>query len=204
MPAVVIPVPRDPGMANGSVDLKGDVQAEHIRRMLNKIVERKDGEKIKAVQVERYLKQLSACLFLLLGLQFVLNLGQTTVFAGVDKRVLGVLSAVASVNTFVVACLGKLALNARRALQRHTENQRRWDKAEDAFIMELSASLDEDGRLTIEEHRKLREIYTQASDFVDGSMSEEDLDAVDKKILRHIKDHRGSEDGSRAFHPADP
>lgn len=180
-------------------ELGDEVRTEHIRRMRDKIVDRKEREKTKAVRLENYLFCLSTCLSVLLVIQFALNLAQTTVFADADKTLLGVLSSIASVNTFAIACLGKHAYNSRKKMEQHTENQRRWDKAEDAFVMELSRSL-EDGKLTSEEHQKLKKIYTDAGDFLDRSMQE--LDKDDKIFLSYIKDER-FENGSKPRHSSD-
>ena len=140
-----------------------------MRRLLSKIADRKKAEKAKAQQLETHLKRLSFCLSVLLVIQFALNVGQTSVYGGVNKHVVGVLSVLASVNTFAIALLGKLALGTRNALEAASQNQRRWDKAEDTFTIELSSSLADDGRLSPDELQKLHGIYTDVSDFVDGS-----------------------------------
>ena len=84
-----------------------------------------------------------------------------------NKNVLGVFSLLASVSSFSLACLGRHAFNKRKELEKCAEAQRRWDKVEDTFTMELANSL-ADGELTSQEHQKLKDIYKDASDFVDG------------------------------------
>ena len=147
--------------------LSGEVRIQHIRRMLGKILESKEKEKVKTLQLEKYLKHLSVCLSIILTVQFTLNVAQTTVFANVNKNVLGVFSLLASVSSFSLACLGRHTFNQRKELEKCAEAQRRWDKVEDTFTMELANSL-ADGELTSQEHQKLKDIYKDASDFVDG------------------------------------
>ena len=79
---------------------------QNMRRLLSKIADRKKAEKAKAQQLETHLKRLSFCLSVLLVIQFALNVGQTSVYGGVNKHVVGVLSVLASVNTFAIALLG--------------------------------------------------------------------------------------------------
>ena len=156
-------------------NLSGDVRIQHTRRMLEKIVEHKEREKAKITRQDIYLKRLSIALSLLVTIQFALNLGQTSVFADVDKRIVGVLSVVASINSFALACLGKHALKQNKNQEKCIQKQKSWDKAEDTFTLELANCL-EDGQLTSSEYRKLQGIYKDVSDFVDG------MDPADKKI----------------------
>lgn len=162
---------------------------EYIRLVLEKIVRHKESDRMEVERCKRCLHRLSTCLAVLLVVQLVLNLGQTSVFARADKYVIGTLSCVASVAALAVGCVSKHVHDKRKTLDRLEARHRRWDKAEDAFVMELSNSL-QDGRLTSEEHRKLHGIYAEARDFVDGSLSQDS-----KKIPRLDK-------GAR--HPPEP
>ena len=164
-----------------------------MRKKLRKIGERKKGEKDGVEEMETRLRWLSICLTKLLLIQFTLNLGQTTVYINVDRRAVGTLSLAASINTFTLAVLGKLAFNSRRMLQERSKNLRRLDKAEDTFTMELSDSL-EDGKLNSEEVRKLGVIYADVCDVVNGSS----LQLV--KTFSHISK---MENGSGTDHPTD-
>ena len=159
-------------------DLSGSVRIQHTRRMLEKIVEHKEQEKVKIVHQEKYLKRLSVVLSVLLTIQFALNVGQTSVFADVDKRIVGALSVLASVNSFALACLGKHTLKQSKKLEKYIQTEKSWDKAEDTFTLELANSL-EDGQLTSAEYQKLLGIYKDVGDFVDGRMK---LDPADQKI----------------------
>ena len=139
-----------------------------MRNTLDKISNRREEEKVKASKLEVYLNRVSIGLSALAGAHFTLNIAQTSILMDMDKRVLGALSVISSVSALAIGCVSKHALTTRRELQRCVENQRRWDKAEDAFLIELSNSL-EDGKLTSREHERLQDIYSSVDDCVDGS-----------------------------------
>jgi len=158
-------------------DLRDDVRLQHIRLMLDRIVEGKRDQQDSTAHVEKYLKRLSICVAVLLTIQFVCNMAQTTVYANVDKRIIGALSLFSSATTFVLTCLSKHASTQVGLLHTSKEKQRQWDKAEDTFIMELVYSL-EDDQLTANEYGKLKNIYTDVNDFMDGTS-----DAADQKKI---------------------
>ena len=167
-----------------------------MRQLLVKIADRKEREKAKIEQLEKHLKRLTLYLSVLMVIQFTLNVSQTSIFAGLNKHIVGALSLIASINTVTLAVLGKLAFNARKTLEQCSQNHRKWDKAEDTFTMELSSSLEDDGKLSMDELRKLRGIYTDVGDFVDGSNS-----VLLKKFYPIVKE---DQDGAGADHPQDP
>ena len=136
---------------------EGEWRIHNMRQLLVKIADHKEKEKTKIDQLEKQLKYLTLCLSALVVVQFILNLSRTSVYVGLNGRVVGILSLIASINTFALAVLGKLMLNTRKTLMRCSENHRRWDKAEGTlkFTMELSVSLDDDGELSTDELRKL-------------------------------------------------
>ena len=175
---------------------EGEWRIHNMRQLLVKIADHKEKEKTKIEQLEKQLKYLTLCLSALVVVQFTLNLSQTSVYVGLNGRVVGILSLIASINTFALALLGKLMLNTRKTLVRCSENHRRWDKAEGTFTMELSVSLDDDGKLSTDELRKLRGIYSEVADFVDGSNT-----LLPKKFSPIAKT---SEHGSGVDHPQDP
>ena len=176
-------------------DPGSELRVQYMRQLIGKIAGHKEEEKKNVMRLEKQIKHLSMLLHILLIIQFALNLGQTSVYADVDKRVVGALSLIASVNTFVLAVFGKLAFNIKKKLVACTARQRRWDKAEDAFAMTLSSSLD-DGRLSAEEVEKLNSIYRDVRDVVDGS----EVLLTEKKFS--LKAKVGN--GSGTDHPADP
>lgn len=191
-------------LSASTLDMNCDARVQHIRRMLDKIVNRREQEETKAARLKQHLNRVSVYLSVLLTLQFALNVVQTTVFTDVDKRVVGVLSVMAVTVSFALACLGKHAFRQRKVLEKCIQNQRRWDKAEDAFTMELANSL-ADGQLTSDEHRKLEEIYKDVSDFVDGGQQ---LDWLDRKNFSCITRERDGQtevkNGSGTLYQSDP
>ena len=148
-------------------DLSGEVRIQHLRRMLEKITSHKEREITRAAQLEACLRQLSTALAILMVIQFALNVAQTTVFADVDKTLIGVISLIASTNSFIIACLSRHTSMKSKLLETCTEKRRRWDRAEDTFTMRLGNSL-QDGELTSVEYQNLNGIYADVSNFVDG------------------------------------
>ena len=171
------------------------VRLQHTRRMLDALGKLKEKETLKTQQLKAYLERLSATLALLVTIQFTLSLAQTTVFANVNKHVVGALSLLASLCSVSLACLGRHKANQSKTLELHMQRQRKLDKAEDAFTLELANCLADDGQLTSEEHQKLNLIYKEARDCVDANIA-----AQAGKYFRSI----ARQDGSGARHQPDP
>ena len=79
-----------------------------------KIADHKDKEKTKIDQLEKKnLKHLTLSLSVLVVIQFMLNLSETSVYIGVhmNTHVVGIPSLFASITTFALEVLGKRSLN---------------------------------------------------------------------------------------------
>ena len=87
---------------------------QYMRQLFGKIARHKEEEQKNVMRLEKQIKRLTMLLHILLIIQFALNLGQTSVYADVDKRAIGTLSLIASVNTFTLAVFGKLAFNMKK------------------------------------------------------------------------------------------
>ena len=112
---------------------------------------------------------------------------------------MGGLSLASTLVSFVLGCVSKHVSSHRSLQKKLLLSQQRWDKAEDAFTMELGACL-QDGVLTSEEHVKLKGIYEGARDFVDGSLEDE---CVENNFSSKAKKEK-SNNGTGAHHPPDP
>ena len=84
---------------------EGEWRIHNMRQLLVKIADHKEKEKTKIEQLEKQLKYLTLCLSALVVVQFILNLSQTSVYVGLNGRVVGILSPIASINTFALAVL---------------------------------------------------------------------------------------------------
>ena len=133
-------------------------RVDHLRQLLRKIRDRKELEKNKIAAVEKRLSHGNIVLTVLLGVQLALSASQTTVFADVDKRIVGGLSLASTLTSLALGCVSKRVSSQRGMQKKLLLSQQRWDKAEDAFTMELGACM-HDGVLTSEEHLKLKGIW---------------------------------------------
>ena len=145
---------------------------EHLRLMLRKIKRRKAAMKNKSDTVEKQLARVNLIVSTLLVIQVALSASQTTVLADVDRRIVGILSLISMTVGCALGCVVKFAHTQRNVLQKLLVSYQKWDKAEDAFVMEMGVCM-QDGVLTSEEHLRLNGIYEVARDFVDGSLDEQ-------------------------------